>query len=267
MLSVSWSILVGSSHLAGYSSLRNIRKEDRPVTSTAIVWEHYGCPVSITGVQLSLQGSRNPWAKVNVTAAVWIANEAVSGTDYILKSHTWSAHAGLPPTECMLHTLHSGCRHILTASWVNARLYVRLFSVFAVILQTSCCDSWSLEHGVGFRRRGLLTGLTGDEWRSWVLQRHLWRTHIVASPGEKTEQSGNTGGISYCDVISHKTFSFSQMKQGGKEAKGGEAERQEEMEEGQKVDNKVRRRDPEEGTGMRDRRKRGSVCPSLLHNT
>lgn len=99
------------------------------------------------------------------------------------------------------------------------RLYVRLFIVFVVILETSCCGSWSLEHGVGFRRRGLLTGLTGDEWRSWVLQRHLWRTHIVASPGEKTEQSGNTGGISYCDVISHKTFSFSQMKQGGQRGK------------------------------------------------
>lgn len=77
----------------------------------------------------------------------------------------------------------------------------------------------SLQRGVGFRWRGLLTGLTGDDWRSWVLQRHLWRTHIVASPGEKTEQSGNTGGISYCDVISHKTFSFSQMKEGEKRGK------------------------------------------------
>lgn len=45
------------------------------------------------------------------------------------------------------------------------------------------------------------------------------------------------------------------MKQGGKEARGGEAERQEEMEEGQKVDNKVRRGGD------------GDESPSLLHNT
>lgn len=99
------------------------------------------------------------------------------------------------------------------------RLQGGLFSVFAVILPTRCCGSGAWSAALGFARRGLLTGLTGDEWRSWVLQRHLWRTHIVASPGEKTEQSGNTGGISYCDVISHKTFSFSQMKEGEKRGK------------------------------------------------
>lgn len=68
---------------------------------------------------------------------------------------------------------------------------------------------------VGFRRRVSLSRLTGDERRSWVLHRRLWRTHIVASPGEKTEHSGNTGGISYSDVISHKTFSPGQMRWGG----------------------------------------------------
>lgn len=93
---------------------------------------------------------------------------------------------------------------------------------------------WSSERRRWVSPAGLLTGLTGDEWRSWALQRHLWRTHIVASPGEKTEQSGNTGGISYCDVISHKTFSFSQMKEEGgrvREKREGEAEGQEWMEE------------------------------------
>lgn len=77
---------------------------------------------------------------------------------------------------------------------------------------------------------GLLTGLTGDEWSSWVLQSHLWRTHIVASPGEKTEQSGNTGGISYCDVISHKTFSFSQIKEGKRKRQEGRMRGREEKE-------------------------------------
>lgn len=43
-------------------------------------------------------------------------------------------------------------------------------------------------------------------------------------PGEKTEQSGNTGGISYCDVISPETFSFSQREEGGQGDVGGAEE-------------------------------------------
>lgn len=60
--SVSCSVLVGSSHLAGYSSLRNRRKEVHPVTST--VWaalglssQYYWGPAQSTAEQGSLSKS------------------------------------------------------------------------------------------------------------------------------------------------------------------------------------------------------------------
>lgn len=96
----------------------------------------------------------------------------------------------------------------------NPQLICVLLYLFS--LQSFCCGSGMEQWWQRWVSLvGLWTGVSGEEWISWVLHRHLWRTHIVASLGEKTEHSGNTGGISYCDVISHKTFSLGQMKERG----------------------------------------------------
>lgn len=159
--------------------------------------------------------------------------------------------------DCTNKQFRRTCKHRMTTDkcvytfWGSCKsvwAWGANFRVIAALWPTTSCGS-GVE--LGARRwvspAGLLTGLTGDEWSSWVLQRHLWRTHIVASPGEKTEQSGNAGGISYRDVISHKTFSCGQMKEGGTGGEEGRGQRDGgKTEEGQKMDNGVSGRDTEE---------------------